>query len=321
MSRLSPPVGLVCLAVLLAAVFVFALPGQTVWQRVMMDAGHGPVFAAMAVVLLWLQAPAGRGSTYTLRQHGIVLALAVTLGVLTECAQAFLPDRNVSLGDVLHDAMGAVLGLGSFALVERSRAHHDRPPGRAHWLWALVLGSLLALVWTPLECARAYAQRAANFPTLAPIGEPADAVFANARDARITHAPVPAPWHRADDTSAALRLDFAAGARPAFELAEIAPDWRGYEVFALDLTNPGEEAASFVLRILDSHHDWSHEDRLNLPVVVPPRTRTTVRVSLDVVEHAPARRPMDLAAIANVMLFATAPSANRSYYVSRVWLE
>ena len=85
--------------------------------------------------------------------------------------------------------------------------------------------------------------------------------------------------------------------------------------------NPAAQPASFILRVLDRGHDWSHEDRLNLPLTIPPNTRTTVRVSLVALAEAPARRDMDLSRIADVMLFATGPLPGREFYVSRVWLE
>ena len=74
-------------------------------------------------------------------------------------------------------------------------------------------------------------------------------------------------------------------------------------------------------RVLDARHDWTHEDQLNLPLPIPARTRMTVRVALTAVEHAPVRRSMDLADIADVMLFATAPLPGDVIYVSRIWLE
>jgi hypothetical protein len=92
-------------------------------------------------------------------------------------------------------------------------------------------------------------------------------------------------------------------------------------VIAADLTNAGPTELALVFRILDAHHDWSDEDRLNLPLVIPPRTRTTVRVSLEAVEAAPASRRMDMARIANVMLFGNTATASGALYVSRIWLE
>jgi len=152
------------------------------------------------------------------------------------------------------------------------------------------------LAWQPLQCAIAYAARAEACPTLAD-GEarPGDA--------------------------ASLHLRFDRASYPAFDLFEPSPDWRGYSVPALDVTNPGAAPLWFTRRIHDMHHDWSNEDRLNLPVDIPADTRTTVRISVAAIEAAPAHRRMDMARIANVMLFSHASAAGTEFYVSHVGLE
>jgi hypothetical protein len=322
MPQVSRLLTLVSLALLVATVFVVDPPGETVWQRELKDAGHGPVFAAIAVLLALAQAPWGPGGRRTFAQYLMALALTVALGALTEWGQNFLPNRSASLSDLLHDALGGAFGLGVLSLVEHRQS--DSAPAAKHggWLWALVLGTLLALAWAPLRCARAYAARLAAFPTLAPLGPLADGYFASAHHATLSHGELPPSWrHAGEEGVSALRLDFGEGTRPALELTELQGDWRGRHTLSLDMTNPGEAPATFVLRILDERHDWSHEDRLNLPVVIAPRTRTTLRVSLAAIEQAPSRRAMDLGAVADLMLFATGPSSNRSFYVSRIWLE
>jgi hypothetical protein len=50
-------------------------------------------------------------------------------------------------------------------------------------------------------------------------------------------------------------------------------------------------------------------------------TRTTVRVALEAIQSAPARRRMDLARIDNVMVFGRPPAASGVLYVSRIGLE
>ena len=316
MLRVPRPLGLLLIALLLAAVFVLTLPRTSYWQRALQDAGHGAVFAGIAVVLLAMRSPRAMSAYRPFRDYGFAFAIAVALGIGTELLQHYLPHRQVSIGDALHDAAGAAFGLAMVALQER-RATAGAPLRLAA---VIGLAALAILVWEPLRCARAYAERFGAFPTLAPMGAMADAQFVAGRDARLSHAPVPAQW-RASGDAPALRLEFEPGARPALELAEAAPDWRGHSVLALDVTNPAGQPARFILRVLDRHHDWSHEDRLNLPVTIPPNTRTTVRVSLVALAEAPARRDMDLSAIADVMLFATGPLPGREFYVSRVWLE
>ena len=63
------------------------------------------------------------------------------------------------------------------------------------------------------------------------------------------------------------------------------------------------------------------EDRLNLPLVIAPQTRTVVRVAMAAVEAAPAGRPMDLSRVANVMLVGRNDDAPGELHLSRLWLE
>jgi hypothetical protein len=317
MLHIPRPLGLLLLALLLATVFVPTWPPTMYWQRVLQDAGHGMVFAGVAIVLLAMRSPDRQAERRSGREYAQAFGIAVALGVVTEWLQVYLPDRHVSVTDALHDAAGAMLGLAVVALAER-RVATDRAVFR--YAVACALGALVFLSWEPLRCARVYAERSRSFPTLAPMGTLADAQFVGGRNATVSHAPLPTAWRRPGE-GAALRLSYAPGARPALELAEAAPDWRGHAVLALDLTNPADAPANFILRVLDRRHDWTHQDRLNLPVIVPPATRTTVRVSMAAIADAPVAREMDLAAIANVMLFATRPLPGETFYVSGIWLE
>ena len=55
--------------------------------------------------------------------------------------------------------------------------------------------------------------------------------------------------------------------------------------------------------------------------MIPPHTRSTVRVALAAVEAAPVGRRMDLSSIANLTLYANHPAPGSEFYVSRIWLE
>jgi hypothetical protein len=89
----------------------------------------------------------------------------------------------------------------------------------------------------------------------------------------------------------------------------------------VDITNPAQRDLELTFRVFDATHDWNHSDRLNLPLVIPPQTRTTIRVALAAVESAPQGRPMDLARIADVMLFGRQGQPPAEWYLSRIWLE
>ena len=340
MADMNRATSLLSIALLLAVVFFLALPGTTAWRRVVQDAGHGPVFACIALVLLHtLRREAAKAGGA--REAGVdrasylrALLIAVAIGVVSEFVQYFQANRSVSMVDVVHDTAGAALGLSLYALLER-RKHAlpgNKPTTLTAWLIALALGSFVLLAWQPIRCATAYAERNRAFPTLLQARHLVSGYFADARAADLTLSPLPEPWRRvgehevgreympeADDT--ALRLSFTPGTRPALELEEPAPDWRGYDTLKLDLTNPAGQPLRFTLRIHDATHDNSHTDRFNTPVTIPARSRVTVQVSLEAVASAPRGRRMDMAAVRNVMLFSRRPMPGTEFYVSRLWLE
>jgi hypothetical protein len=305
-------VGIVLIGILLAAVLGPSLPGVTAWQRVLQNAAHGPVFAAIAVVLALMQTVPVAARSRPSRIYWSAFVGAVVLGVATELAQILMQGRDASMLDVLHDAVGASLGLALLAMIEARRL---RPVALA-----VVLLAFTNLTWEPFECARAYAARNAAFPGLAAADSAADLYFLRAHGAQFVQEPLPDRWRQPGE-GRALALRFAPGARPAFDIDEPAPDWRGYRILAIDITNPAGTPLSGVLRVHDARHDWSYDDRFNLPVVIPPMTRATLRVAVAAIEAAPRGRRMDLSAVANVMLFTTSPPSGGVFYVSRVWLE
>jgi len=319
------------IAAMVAAVMFLSIPGTTMWSKVLQDSGHGPVFLVIGSALALMQKPRNGAG---MRSFAILLrafAIAVAIGVATELLQHFEPGRTVSAMDALHDAAGAALGLALLAVAERRRPAPGVAPtspasgrgeGQVRALaLAIAMAALTILAWQPLHAARAYAARAAAFPTLADGEMPSgDDFFFAGRRARLQRAPLPPRWARAGDP-ASLHLSFGRGLEPAFDLFEPSPDWRGYSTLAIDLTNPGPDPLKLMLRIHDSQHDWSYQDRFNAPVVLPAAVRTTVRISLAAVESAPAGRRMDLSRIANLMLFASGPAAGTEFYVSRIWLE
>jgi hypothetical protein len=307
----------IAIAALLSLLLFVSLPGQGLWYDVSLNASHGPIFAVVAVLLLMMHAPAARaaGTAYV-----DAFFVAVGLGILIEILQTLVHRPGQSF-DVMTDAAGAAAGLGLWALLARhGRVAPRQRVGAPGWPLAVALLGITVVAWPPLQAARAYAHRAAQYPTIAQFREPRDLTFVTTDGAGVDIVELPAPWsQRAGER--ALRLGFDAGHAPAVQIVEPSPDWRGYSVVAVDLTNASATEVHLTFRILDAQHDWSHEDRMNLPLALAPRTRTTVRVALSEVRGAPASRPMDLARIANVMLFGTPSAVPGELYVSRLWLE
>jgi hypothetical protein len=199
--------GIALIALLLAAVLGLSLPGTAAWQRVLQDSAHGPVFAAIAVIMTSMMAvPAGESRRST-RSLVLAFAGAVLLGIATELAQLYLPGRFASALDAVHDAIGAVFGLACLVLFERR--------GQAPWVLVAALLALTALTWEPIRCATAYAARYAAFPVLAGAGYAGDLYFLQAHHGELAREPLPDRWRQPGE-GPALALRVVPGARPAF---------------------------------------------------------------------------------------------------------
>jgi hypothetical protein len=316
--------GLVLLAVLLAALMLPGMPPTTLWRRVLQDAAHGPVFAGIAIVLLLRRSPLPGTEFRSAAQYRDTFLVALALGVLTELVQAWMPHRQASPLDVLRDAAGAALGLCLLWWWERRRRSRNDAtracPAAAAMVWLAAVSAFALLAWHPLQAARAYAARHAAWPTLLPLGKLAEPRFALAHQAELTHASLPAGFQRPGDAQS-VRLRFVTGSWPALQVFEPAPDWREHDILALDLTNPGDDPVPIVIRVHDARHDRSHEDRFNQPFEIPAGSRVTLRFSLAAIAAAPRGRRMDMAAVADLMLFAGRPLAAGDLYVTRIWLE
>jgi hypothetical protein len=286
------------------------VPGHGLWHRTLLDSAHAPIFAAVAVLLLLMRAPEAR-----IRRSAYMAAFfaALVLGILIECLQS-LGGRPGSAFDVLTDAAGAAAGLALWSLFQRQ-------PGDPAWpAIAIALAGITFVAWPPLQAANAYARRAVVFPTIVDFRGPEGLQFVTTEGSPAWIAPLPAPWAQ-EAEERALRIRYDEQYVAAVRILEPQADWRGYSIVAMDITNPAERDLQLTFRVFDAAHDGNHKDRLNLPLVIPPQTRTTIRVALAAVESAPQDRSMDLARIADVMLFGRAGQPPAELYLSRIWLE
>ena len=302
------------IAGLLALFLMVKVSVDAAWLATSLNASHGLIFAVVAVLLLALLRQRAGWLPYLAAMVG-----AISLGALIEFLQSY-QGRPPSLLDVLTDCAGAVAGLALWSLVRR-RNPSERPHMGGTWLLITVaLAGVAFIVWPPVQAARAYAHRTAVFPDIARFQVPADLYFIETEgvDARLVS--LPSPWRR-DPDDRALRITYDDAHAPAVQITEPSPDWRGYTVVAVDITNPAAHALQVTFRVHDANHDWTHEDRFNEPLSIPPQTRIVVRVPLSAIEAAPERRVMDLSRIANVMLFGREASGSGVLYVSRIWLE
>jgi hypothetical protein len=311
-------VSLAVIAALLSLLLFVRVDGNGAWLRVALDGSHVPIFAGVAMLLAALL-PRRHDSAPDGPRYLLAFALALGVGAAIEYVQS-LTGRPASAFDMASNAAGAAIGIGLLALHRGPRGRR-RLTGRAGWVLACAaIVGLVFATWRPLEAARAYLDRAQRFPVVAAFDGPRDLYFVTTQGLAADVVPLPARWAGAPGEHA-LRIRYAANQPPAVQLTEPSPDWTGFQAITMDVTNAADVELQLVLRILDAGHDWSHEDRFNYPFAIPAATRRTIRVPLEAVRSAPAGRPMDLARVANVMIFGEDPLAGGDLYVSRLWLE
>ena len=307
---------------LIALVLGVSLPSWPKILGVLNNMAHAPVFGAFAIIVLrliraWRSFAVVRASDY-----GIAFVVAISAGGLVEIAQALI-DRDASLEDLGTDALGAGCALGITAAFDRPLLWpaNVRSVGR---VIAVVLGLFCGL-WAlfPLgQAVAAYIDRAMAFPVVTRFSSARDLYFISSGAARLSLQPLPAQWARPGDDSS-LRIDFTAAVWPGMSHDEPEPDWRGFSALVLDVTNPDETPLRLTVRVHDVAHDQRYEDRFNRAFEVPPSTRVTLRILIEDILASPVGRPLDLAHIAGIVLFANSESASigRYFYVTRIWLE
>jgi hypothetical protein len=287
--------GILVIAAMVAAVLLLSVPGREMSRQVLQDAGHGPVFAIIALTLALMRVPRGTDGARSAADLCRAWVGAVLIGVLTEAIQHFQPGRTVSALDVANDAAGAMLGLALLAIVEArpspalratslasGRGAEPSPAsgrgeepagGRRRWAWVAVLASLTMLAWQPLNCATAYARRSAEFPVLMQGVRSTDLYFVSCHRCRVSRDALPSRYAHDHDADA-VHVRYTRRDKPRLELFEPMPDWRGHDVLAIDLTNPQPRPLHVVLKIQDVWHDLRTDDRLNLHMQIPAETRS-----------------------------------------------
>lgn len=304
------------IAALLGTVLWVPVSGHGRWFAVVLNAGHGLLFAVVAVMCkISVRSIAGVSEV---RQNAAAFGIAVGLGAVVEVLQ--LPiGRDADLADVVRDALGAWAGLALLAFLGAKDASRRRA---AVALSFIVPVCVLAM--PVIDCARAYARRAADFPVLADFSRSYDDYFMESSQSLIRWVELPARWSRTPREKA-LRVTFVGGPYAGIDFVEPVAEWTAFRELAIDLTNPGVDSLSVVLRVHDARHNHSYEDRYNKTFVLEPQQRTILAVPLEEIRRGPRDRALDIAQVADFMLFVSmtegSSAPTKELLLSRVWLR
>jgi len=187
------------------------------------------------------------------------------------------------------------------------------------------MGALFAFVGFAIMVApisvslAAYAHRDLHYPTLLEACSSLDRYFLSGGGANIEVVPSTGPT--TSRCGSALRVEFGAPQYAGIGIDEPYPDWRSAHTLVLDLRNPGDSDLSLVLRVHDRAHNYQFEDRFNREFTLHARERLEIAIPIAEIEHAPARRLMDLSQIAGLIVFRYRGTMVGSFEVERILLR
>ena len=329
---------------LIAFVTLVNPPDRSMFWSALFDAGHAPLFGLFALMILWAAAAWGgsarrrtRGPAtdrtavptvaqarpVRIRNYLLALSVTVALGGLTEILQG-LGSRDTELWDFIRDVLGGAAAL-LLAFVFDRRANSDQGPHPARRrslqvTMVLTAAALLATAFLRVTTvAVAYLSRDAAFPLICEFDHRWEDLFVGVKDAVLIRGEPPVGWGR-EASNQAARVTFLPAQYPGMSIREPHPDWRGYDRLVFEVYSEALTPVDLVLRINDAHHNNDYADRFNRVLVIQPGANR-VSISLDDVRHAPTTRPMDLAHIRGLSLFAVDPPLPFSVYVDAFRLE
>lgn len=310
---------LLAIALVLLGTVWTPIGGNGRWTNIALTAGHGVAFAFTAALAALALAESRVASTWPVWLHyAVVLVVSGLLGFGTEVLQMWLP-RDANLEDLRTDLLGIWAGLAAFAVFDARL----RTLGRIGLPFSGLIPFFMLAV--PLvTCIQAYAQRSAAFPVLADFRENFDEYFLQAQGTSRAHDLMPETW-AAYTGEQTMRISFGTAAWPGLHFAEPAPDWRGFDTLAIDVTNPNQAALPLSIRIHDRAHNNQYSDRFNTQIDLEPRERTIVRLPIVDIARAPRSRNLDIDEVSGLILFVSGNSEperiGEGLFVSRIWLE
>jgi hypothetical protein len=309
--RLSMVVWACTISGLLAILQYLQPPSRSLAWIAFLNAGHAPLFGAIALAMLQLLLATPLANRSRLFLYGLALGLTILMGAFSEWLQIGA-DRNSDPRDFARDALGACAFLLAAATWDRCALLNSRfSSGVRASCRGAALG-MLTLAFTPgVLVAYAYAERAAALPALCDFAGTWETNFVTTSHAHLEHTSLP---RASGGAVSAWHITFEPARFSTLKLVEPYPDWAGYQRLRVVAQSELDRPIDLVLRIHDRHHDGRYSDRFNRSLTFLPGINEFV-IPLAEIRSAPEGREMDLSAIRRLSLFAVAPKESFSLYL------
>ncbi len=241
-----------------------------------------------------------------------ILLTIFTLGVTIEFAQMFI-GRDASWSDVSHNILGALIAL----------CWGQRAIGRRSLLIGLRVLSLIFMVPMLSESAQlVYSdwQMRKQFPLINNF----EASYELRQLANIgEHVSKQRVGNYTSNGQFALAVTLAVDTYSGIKWVGRYGDWSGYQFFAIDIYNPAAETLQVVLKIADLQHDRGAnalDDRFNRRVSLNPGW-SNLRIAMDEIRNAPAKRQMRIDEVNCLEIFAVNLPKPQVIYMDNLRLE
>lgn len=260
--------------------------------------GHMVFFG---LLLFWVQAVV---PLKTLVRWLAVTLMVVLLSLAIEAIQSQV-GREANWQDGLRNLIGAWFGL-----------FWGQRATRAIWLGRL--GATVLLLWQLSGLAQSgfnHWQRLERFPILSDFETERQLLDWGGNIKRVREPVAQGKF--------SLALQLGTERYSGGGLDHLVGDWRGYDYLSLELYHSGAEPLPLTLRINDTQHDRGEglfEDRFNQRLWAQPGWNN-YRIALENVRSAPESRPMNMASIQRLGIFATQLPEPQTVYLDNVRLE
>jgi len=295
-------------AFLLPLPFLFSTqlsPEGTLWLDHVWDTGHVVLFVIWMIIAVRLL-PLPLAAIFVAARALVLFAIAVSIEYIQ-----LHTGRDFSYMDMYLDACGIAIGMRlSVPALQRLPTiprHCVNTLIAALTVWGLRDAGLYGFDRIYME---------AQFPQLWSAVQPFPTLRfdENRRYNIVDHADI--------SNRPGLQKNFNTNEYSTLEWLEIRPDWRGYSVLNIDVTNPAPTPFDIVCRIHDEGH-WARggklNDRFNRTFTLQPGLNR-LAVNLADIESAPANRKMQMDKIKNLACFTMLLPDPRIAYFHDVWL-
>jgi uncharacterized protein YfiM (DUF2279 family) len=260
---LTGATGLTLLVLVLALPLPSFFSGSRVFSS-LENASHGPLFAALICLLLWVFG------------HLAAWLVSALLAMVSEYAQGF-GSRDPSWNDVYTDLLGATAGLALWVLFSSKHKPLSSPVRTG--LWMLIAACALSVSLPVLKSVEQWLDRSRQYPVLF------TARFSGALS--MTESMTEDEDVLISQSPDGLSVQLQSGPIPGVVIRGFVPDWRGYKKLVIDIENPDSQPLELEVHLRDRGSTTDKTDRFNAIHILAPRQRTAMQLDLSSIEAAP----------------------------------